>query len=365
MKTKKLLKVIIASMLVLGLILAGCQQPAADPPAQGNGVTDPVDPTPGDNGDEPVVIGVVMIDLVNQFFVDMMTGGNMAAEDYGVELIWLSADGSMETMVAHMENLIQQNVDVILVNPIESEGLVSVITQASEAGIPTVTMAGFVDVPTNWTTVFNDLENNRHIAAAVAHDIGYEGTVALLYGNTGNLVSDLRQQGFMETMALHPNITVIQQPMNWDPVQGLEVAQNILAANPDLAALHCVSDAVTLAAFQAVRASGREGEIIVTSYDGNPDANLAVANGEFLLTTLTGSTKTGYWNVHVGVQLARGYRPAEQILNMPTHFVMTQENIDRFRAAGLFEGQSIVTPEEANRLHGAFREELFDPSLVR
>jgi ribose transport system substrate-binding protein len=350
---KKLLPLMLISLLALGLTLAGCaQQPA----------------TPAGGGDaaERAVIGVVMIDLVNQFFIDMQVGGNMAAEDYGVDLIWLSADGSMETMVAHMENLIQQGVDVILVNPIESEGLVPVITQASEAGIPTVTMAGFVGVPTNFTTVFNDLDNNRHIARAVAHEIGYEGTVALLYGNTGNLVSDLRQEGFMEVMNEFPDINVIQQPMNWDPVQGLEVAQNIIAANPDLAALHCVSDAVTLAAFQAVRASGREGEIIVTSYDGNPDATLAVERGEFLLTLLTGSTKTGYWNVHVGVQLARGVSPGdEQILNMPTHFVMNQDNIDRFRAEGLFEGQSVVTPEEALYLHENFRDELFDPSLVR
>jgi len=103
----------------------------------------------------------------------------------------------------------------------------------------------------------------------------------------------------------------------------------------------------------------------VTSYDGNPDANKAVERGEFLLTLLTGSTKTGYWNVHVGVQLIRGLVPSdEKILNLPTHFVMNQDNIDKFRTQGLFEGRSIVTPEMAMQLHEKFRDELFDPSLV-
>ena len=77
-------------------------------------------------------------------------------------------------------------------------------------------------------------------------------------------------------MSKYPNINIVEQPTNWDPPTGMKAAQDIIAANPDLKALHCVSDAVTLAAYQAIKTAGKEDQIIVTSYDGNEDAIKAV-----------------------------------------------------------------------------------------
>ena len=202
-------------------LLAGCGGDA------GNGEDTP-------DADAKKVLGIILIDLTNQFFVDMVEGGNQAAEDYGVEVIWKSSDGNIDKQISLMENFIEQGVDCILVNPIDSAALEGVIRQASEAGIPTVTMAGNVDVDTNYCTVYNDYENTKIIGDIVANLVGGEGKVALLYGNKGNLVSDLRQAGFQEAMAAYPNIELIEQPMNWDPATGLKAAQDIIAANPDL-----------------------------------------------------------------------------------------------------------------------------------
>ena len=293
------------------------------------------------------VIGIILIDLTNQFFVDMVEGGDQAAKDYDVEVIWKSSDANIDKQISLMENFIEQKVDAILVNPIDSAALAGVIKQASEAGIPTVTMAGQVDVDTNYSTVYNDFANTKTIGDIIANSIGKEGKVALLYGNKGNLVSDLRQGGFEESMKAYPNIELIEQPMNWDPATGLKAAQDIIAANPDLKALHCVSDAVTLAAYQAVKDAGKEKQILVTSFDGNPDSCIAVENGEFALTVLTGAKRAGYWNVEVGVSLANGDRPTEHILNMATHFVMTDEWKAKVEAMKLTDTISIIAPQTA------------------
>ena len=331
---KKFLTVALVIILVLSL-LAGCGGGAA---TEGDDTSD---------ADAKKVLGIILIDLTNQFFVDMVEGGNQAAEDYGVEVIWKSSDGNIDKQISLMENFIEQNVDCILVNPVDSAALEGVIRQASEAGIPTVTMAGNVDVDTNYCTVYNDYENTKIIGDIVANMVGGEGKVALLYGNKGNLVSDLRQGGFQEAMAAYPDIELIEQPMNWDPATGLKAAQDIIAANPDLKALHCVSDAVTLAAYQAVRDAGKEDQILVTSFDGNPDACIAVENGELKLSVLTGSKRAGYWNVQVGAQLANGERPDEQIINMATHFVMTEEMKATVEAMNLGYPISIISPDEA------------------
>ena len=317
-------------------------------------------------GADKIVCGVVLIDMTNQFFVDMIEGGNKAAEDYGCEVIWKSADGNFDNQISLIENFIEQGVDCILVDPLDSEGLKPVIEKASAAGIPTITMAGQVDVETNYTTVYNDEENTRIIAEMTAKMIGEEGKTALLYGNKGNLVSDLRQKGYYAGMEKYPNITVVEQPTNWDPPTGMKAAQDLIAANPDLKAIHCISDAVTLAAYQAVKTAGKEGEIIVTSYDGNDDALKAVESGQFTSTVLTGAKKTGYWNIQVALQLASGVRPAEKILNLDTHFVMTDENKAKFAEMGIegTEDVSVINPAQALERAAGYRDELYDPDLL-
>lgn len=373
---KRVFALLLALTLTLGL-MAGCASSSNDastPSSQAEPAST-AESTPADQTSEPaqaakdkIVCGVVLIDMTNQFFVDMIEGGNLAAEDYGCEVIWKSADGNFDDQISLIENFIEQGVDCILVDPLDSEGLRPVIEKASKAGIPTITMAGKVDgVDTNYTTVYNDEENTRIVAEMTAKLIGEEGKTALLYGNKGNLVSDLRQAGYYEGMDKYPNITVVEQPTNWDPPTGMKAAQDLIAANPDLKAIHCVSDAVTLAVYQAVKTAGKEGEILITSYDGNEDALKAVENGQFTSTVLTGAKKTGYWNIQVALQLANGMRPEEHILNLDTHFVMNDDTKAKFQEMNI-EGTadaSIVSPAEALERASGYRDELYDPDLLK
>jgi ribose transport system substrate-binding protein len=315
-------------------------------------------------GEKRYVLGVVLIDMTNQFFVDMIEGGNRAAEDYNVQVIWKSADNSQENQISLTENFIEQGVDCILVNPIDNDAMKPTIEKAAAAGIPTITMAGQVDVPTNYATVYDDLDNTRQIAEIVGKKVG-SGKVALLYGNKGNLVSDLRQEGFHRGIAKFPGITVIEQPMNWDPAEGMKVAQDIIAANPDLKALHCVSDAGTMAAYQAIVLAGKQDQIFVTSYDGNPDSCDMVEAGNFYCTLLTGAKKTGYWNVQMGVALAAGARPAEKILNLDTHLVIAERNIPEYEAMGIEPKRSVITPKEALARVDNYRDDIYDPDIMK
>ncbi len=364
---KRTVVFLLTAVFLLGM-LSGCSSKNSDSQntgSQDSGQTVDESVDVADTGKDKVVLGVVLIDMTNQFFVDMIEGGDRAAEDYGCEIIWKSADGNFDSQISLMESFIEQGVDCILVDPLDSEGLRPVIEKASKAGIPTITMAGQVDIDTNYSTVYNDQENTRIIAEMTAKLIGEEGKTALLYGNKGNLVSDLRQTGYYEGMDKYPNITVIEQPTNWDAPTGMKVTQDLLAANPDLKAIHCVSGPVTLAVYQAVKTAGRE-DIIITSYDGNADELTAVADGQFYSTVLTGAKKTGYWNVQIALQLVNGARPEEHIFNMDTHLVMTQENIDGFLELDIekTEGISLITPDEAIERVENYQEELYDPDLL-
>jgi len=358
------------------LALAACGQPAASPPPEVDTSdvvietpdvdiediediedTNDVEPPAAANGDQ-ITLGIVMIDLTSQFFVDMMTGGDDAAEDFGVEVIWTSADGDLDTQISLMENFVAQEVDVILVNPIDNDGLASTIIMANEAGIPTVNMAGLVDSPLNWNTFYNDFEDTKVLGQILAHLVGEEGEVGLIYGNRGNLVSDMRRDGFHAAMDLFPDVEFVEQPGNWDAATAFTVMENMLAANPNLRGFHCVYDEGTLAALQAVNAAGRADDMVITSFNGDIAASEAVRDGDIKVTLLTGAKRVGYWNVKIGSELARGYRPSDHILQMPTHFVMNDDLRTQVEGWGLADGISIITPDEAITLFNQYRLDL-------
>ena len=78
---KRIVALFLASVMTLGL-LGGCTT-AQNPGSQGSSSSG--GNTSSGNTDK-VVCGVVLIDMTNQFFVDMIEGGNKAAEDYGCDL---------------------------------------------------------------------------------------------------------------------------------------------------------------------------------------------------------------------------------------------------------------------------------------
>ena len=165
--------------------------------------------TSGEEG-EKYVIGAAMYDLTNTFYVNMMNAGNEAAEDYGCEVIWQSSEGSLDNEISIIENFIQQKVDCIMIDPIDAEGIKAVVEKAGEAGIPVITMGNKVETDYNVNTLYNDYDDTYAIAKMIAEEIGGSGTVGLVYGNSGNYVSDQRQAGFKDAMADYPDITIVE-----------------------------------------------------------------------------------------------------------------------------------------------------------
>jgi len=134
--------------------------------------------------------------------------------------------------------------------------------------------------------------------------------------------------------------------------------QDLIAANPDLKLMHCVSDAVTIGAQQSIIAAGLQDQIKITSYDGNAAACELVEKGEFYCTLLTGSKRVGYWNVKIAAKMANGERPPEKILYLPSHLVLTDEIKAKAEEWGLLEGVSVLTPQEAIVMGDAYQADL-------
>jgi ribose transport system substrate-binding protein len=344
---KKSVTMLMVLLLVVALLFVGCG--GGTEPAESSAPATSEAPATSDegttSGDKPV-LGVAMLDMTQEFFVNMIEAGNQAAEDADVEIIWKSADSNLDKQIALIENYIEQKVNCILIDPYDAAGLISVCEKAQAAGIPVISMGNFIDSEAVTSNLYNDYEDTKVIGEIVANMIDKKGEVAMLYGAAGNFVSDERQRGWEEAMAEFPDITNTSLPVGWDTAETLKVTQDLLASNPDIVAIHSFSDGNTVSVLKAVEQAGKQDSIIISSYDGNKDASEAVEEGDYLCTLLTGSKRVGYWNVWLGAKLAKGEK-LDQKNYLKSHFIMTDELKAKVEEWGIgYEGMSIVTPAE-------------------
>jgi ABC-type sugar transport system substrate-binding protein len=66
-------------------------------------------------------IGLVQLGTDNPFWIAQVAGGNEAARRYGFELIVTSGEGDVTKQVQAFENLVNQGVNAISINPLDAK----------------------------------------------------------------------------------------------------------------------------------------------------------------------------------------------------------------------------------------------------
>lgn len=231
-------------------------------------------------------VGFAVSTLANPFFVTMKEGGEDMAEDLGLDFIVLDAQDSPEKQYSQIMDLITRNVDVLIVNPVDSDAVVSAVLEANAAGIPVIT----VTRPSNGGAVEQHLDIDNKEAGmlageALAAALNGEGKVAILEGIPGAPSAADRQAGFLEVVEQYPGIEVVTSlTANYSREEGSNVSEDILQGNPELDAIYAHNDEMALGALRAADAAGRLEEIKIFGIDAVDDALNAILNGEMVAT---------------------------------------------------------------------------------
>jgi len=240
-------------------------------------------------------IGLSLSTLNNPFFVTLRDGALDTAKSLGVELIVVDAQDNPAKQLNDIEDLIQRRVDLIIINPTDSDAIVSAVESANEAGIPVIT----VDRAANGGKVVchiasDNVAGGRMAAQYVAKLLNGKGKVVELVGIPGTSAARDRGKGFEEELAKYPGLVLVaKQTANFNRAEGLTVMENILEAHPDIDAVFAQNDEMALGAIEAIKAAGKLDKIVVVGFDAIPDAVEAVKKGEMAATIAQQPYKMG------------------------------------------------------------------------
>lgn len=287
--------VLFMMMFIGGALLAGC---GTAPEKTQNAAKD------------KTVIGFSVSTLNNPFFVDVRDGAKEAADASGMELMIMDAQNDASKQMSSIENMIQQKVSIIIVNPVDSKAVVPAIEAANKAGIPVITVDRGADGGTVVTNIASDNVAGGKMAGQLIIDkLGGKGKVVELEGVPGTSAANDRGKGFNEAIKAASGITVIaKQPADFDRAKGMKVMENILQANQEVHAVFAHNDEMALGALEAIKSANRA-NVIVVGFDATADAVKAVNDGALLATVAQKPKEMG----KVSIEIAKKVLAKEKV----------------------------------------------------
>ena len=227
-------------------------------------------------------IGLSISTLNNPFFVTLNDAAKAKADGLKAKLTVVDAQNDASKQAADVEDLIQQGVKLIIINPVDSAAVASAIESANKAGIPVIT----VDRSAGGGKVISHIASDNVAGGKLAGDymlksIAAGSDVAMLEGVAGSSAAIERGEGF--TKAVEGKVKIVaSQTADFDRSKGLSVMENILQANPNIKAVFAQNDEMALGALEAIAAAKKD--IMVIGFDATADAVAKVKEGKLAAT---------------------------------------------------------------------------------
>ncbi|MEZ9640563.1 ribose ABC transporter substrate-binding protein RbsB [Vibrio cyclitrophicus] len=223
-------------------------------------------------------MAIVLSTLNNPFFVTMKDGAEAKAEELGYKLIVLDSQNDPSKELSNIEDLTIRGVKAILINPTDSDAVSNAIRIANRSDIPVLTL----DRGASRGDVVSHIASDNVIGGEMAghyimEKVGEKAKVIQLEGIAGTSAARERGEGFMNAVNGSDLELLASQPADFDRTKGLNVMENLLAANPDVQAVFAQNDEMALGALRAVQASGKD--VMIVGFDGTDDGIAAVNRG--------------------------------------------------------------------------------------
>jgi ribose transport system substrate-binding protein len=231
-------------------------------------------------------VAVIPPALVSPFHVAVQDGAVAKAAEYGWEIITHAPEREtdFEGQVAIVEQVVQQDVDVISVNPINADAMIAGVRAANEAGIPVI-MHNMITPIAEGDVVeyigYDQWGGAANLAKYVCETLAAKqgvaladatGKVFILMGIPG-IHANRRTGGFKYGLEQNcPKVkTVGEQTAEWEREKALQVATTALQQHPDIDVFFGNSDEMAIGAALAAQQLGLEigKDILSVGIDGN------------------------------------------------------------------------------------------------
>ena len=255
----------------------------------------------------------------------------------GYNLIYIDGNSDPERQVKAAYDLIAQNVDYIIIDPIVEDGWEDVFMEAKEKGIPVIVSDRQVNVNAShyacWvgSDFYKEGQNAAKWLEKYLEDKGREKEeikIVLLEGTDGATATRGRTEGLYSVIDKHSNWKVVAKEYgNFTQGEGAQFMEGILNQKIEFDVVIAENDNMMFGAMNAMEqqgiAYGVGTDVITISFDALQEALAKVIKGELMVTVecnplIAGLTEKAILDLEKGKRIEKVHFVKET--------VFTQEN---------------------------------------
>ena len=219
----------------------------------------------------------------------LIAGAKEEGAKRGYEILESFAEGQAAKQVAEINTWIAQEVDALVILPLDEKAMAPLVKKAKDAGSVFVTYS--VSVPGEDGHILFDHPQGAALVGEAAgkwvnETLGGKAEVALLtaeFNENGRLRINGAEQKLLE---LAPNAKVVARQEAILAPEALKATQSILQAHPNVNVIICIADDGCLGAAQAFKATRRDPEtMFIAGFDGSKQVMERIIAGEPIRAT--------------------------------------------------------------------------------
>ena len=279
-------------------------------------------------------IVLITMDSLDEHWLSVKDGAEAKALELegAVEVIFRAPAGKTDPneQTRMVEDAINQEADAIILAPSDGAALTPVSKRVIEAGIPLI----LIDSPLQEDVYSTFLSTDNEAAGALAADnlaklINNKGKIAVVHAQAASSSAIARGKGFVDRMTeIAPDVVIVStQYSDGDKARALNIATDIMTANPDLVGFFTSNEGSTVGVARALEELSLKDTVMLVGFDKSQDTIRALENGTLKATMVQNPDKMGSQGVEYAVALIEGKTDVPKDVDTGVT-VVTLENID-------------------------------------
>ncbi|GMA62130.1 ABC transporter substrate-binding protein [Alicyclobacillus fastidiosus] len=334
MSSKKAISVLATSVLAT-VVLAGCgvgNSTSNNAGSSNSGQSSSSTASAKSTGDgKSYTMALVPGLTTDPFYITMNNGAQAEAKKLGVKLLFQGATAmTASDQLPVVNSLISQGVNALLVAPADANALTPPLKTAAQQGIKVVTVDTSVSDTSFLTAAVtsNNYQGGEAAADALAKASNGKGEVAVINFDKGVTTADARRAGFMAEIKKYPGMKVVADEYcnNSETTADSDVS-SILLAHPNLVGVFGTNLYAAVGSGQAVKSSGKAGQVNVIAYDAEPEEIQDIKDGLIYGTVAQNPYQEGQLAVEYAYDSLTGkntFPKSTQLENL----VITKQNVN-------------------------------------
>jgi fructose transport system substrate-binding protein len=320
-----------ASALCAAVALAACSSSSSSS-SSSSGAATSGGSTTGSSSGQAVGVSLILKTLSNPYFVTMEKDAQAAAAKDNVNLTVAAGkqDGDTQSQISAVDNAISRGDKGILITT-NGNAVNAALNQAKAAGLfvialdTALTPANVADITFATDNTQAGRLDGQYAAAALG---GKPAVIAMLdlFNNQVVSVDIDRDHGFLEGMGINPGnpnlngqeaktgtykgggkyTIACHQPTTGAIDGGRTAMENCLSANSSINVVYAINEPAAEGAYEALKAAGKQNQVMVFAIDGSCSGLKLVSSGEFTSDATQYPGKMAALGVDSIAKLARG-----------------------------------------------------------